>query len=450
MKTGIQLYLSIFFLFAFSSCKKYLDARSDQRLATPSSLSDLQALENSVGIMNNALTVSNNSTDEYYVHDADLGNLDLTGINSYLWDPNTDDLDDWSRQYVTVYYANSILDNLALVDAGKDQARWNDIKGKALFFRSYTFFEIAQLFAKQYNSGTAASDPGIVLRLNSNFDIPSKRSSVQQSYDQILSDLHLAAKLVQRIPINKTQPGQAAVYALLSRVYLQMGDYANAKVTADSCLKIYSSLLDYNTLDTTAQNPFQEFNDEVIYYTNTYDAINTLDYMAKADSNLVNSYATNDLRKKLFYKDDQTGTGAFVFEGSYNGTGYKLFNGIATDEVYLTRAESKVRTGDIAGGIADLNLLLSTRFITGTFSDLTAGSEDSALSLILSERKKELVNRGTRWSDLRRLNDDSRFAITLTRFTNSQTYTLVPGDKRYTLLIPQSVINTSHIEQNPR
>lgn len=72
------------------------------------------------------------------------------------------------------------------------------------------------------------------------------------------------------------------------------------------------------------------------------------------------------------------------------------------------------------------------------------------LRLVLNERRKELAFRGIRWSDLRRLNKDERFAVTLSRTLNGQTYQLSPNDKRYVIPIDEQEIRLSGIEQNER
>ena len=100
--------------------------------------------------------------------------------------------------------------------------------------------------------------------------------------------------------------------------------------------------------------------------------------------------------------------------------------------------------------MADLNTLLRTRWITGAYTDMTATSADDALVKVLTERRKELVFRNVRWSDLRRLNMETRFQKTLTRTAGAQTFTLPPNDPRYVLLIPGDVITYSTLTQNPR
>ncbi|MGY0036939.1 RagB/SusD family nutrient uptake outer membrane protein [Pedobacter sp. NJ-S-72] len=127
-----------------------------------------------------------------------------------------------------------------------------------------------------------------------------------------------------------------------------------------------------------------------------------------------------------------------------------FFDGLAVDELYLIRAEAYARVGNAASAINDLNVLLKSRWSTGKYVDIVATTADDALLKVITERRKELTMRGLRWSDLRRLNKDSKFSKTLSRTAQGITYTLPPNDLRYTLLIPQEVISNSPIAQNPR
>lgn len=457
MKTTFFTFLYIFPLLVLcgSSCQKYLEQKPDQRLATPDALEDVQAILDNVNTMNEALKLSNNSTDEYYLRFSDWQQSYELDKDSYIWAPETNlrYLDDWNIQYRIIFYANTALDNLDRIGAGGRQARWNALRGAALFFRAYAFSQLLLLYGDQYDPATAATDWGIPLRLTADFNDPTVRSTVQAGYDQLIGDVREALPLFDPAvlpvtPATKTRPGKTACHALLARIYLQMGDYPKAQAQADSCLQQYSTLLTYELLDGQASNPFVRFNSEVIFYTNTQNALNTFYWMAWVDTTLYQSYASQDLRKTLFFQPD--GNGDHYFKGSYNGSSSNLFNGLATDEVYLVRAEAKVRNGDSEGALADLNTLLRTRWRAADFTARTETDPQALLDLIIAERRKELLNRGTRWWDLKRLNKDPQRRTTLVRSLNGQTYTLSPNDLRYTLLIPERIIELSGIPQNKR
>jgi hypothetical protein len=99
----------------------------------------------------------------------------------------------------------------------------------------------------------------------------------------------------------------------------------------------------------------------------------------------------------------------------------------------------------------DLNNLLSFRYLTGTFVPLTASGPEQALDLVLTERRKELVFRGSlRWTDLRRFNKDLNLQVTVTHIINGTTYTLPPNDPRYAMPIPDQEVQLTGIPQNPR
>jgi hypothetical protein len=198
--------------------------------------------------------------------------------------------------------------------------------------------------------------------------------------------------------------------------------------------------------------PIPGLNREVIYQATIIDDLAGLSSWF-VDSNLYRSYDNNDLRKVMFFKTNSSGQASFV--GTYTGGtagsagSQKTFCGIATDEVYLTRAECHARTGNLTLAMNDLNSVMSKRWKTGTFVPFTATSTNEAMTHILRERRKETPFRGLRWLDLRRLNSDGA-NITLTRNLNGQVYTLAPNDPRYVLPIPPDVIATTDMIQNER
>ena len=448
------IYKSLFSLtcicFLFSCNKSdYLNTRPNQSLVVPESIEDLQALLDNDQVMNGAgvggivPSLGEIACTDYFVKEDDLFGFILPlERNAYTWQKdvfNGEHIADWNLPYRAVFYANVALEGLDKIEANSsNQIEWNNVKGSALFYRSFMFYQIAQIFAPQYDSNTAQTDYGIPLRLKGDINEPILRSTLQQTYEQIIGDLKEATPLLSAKPLYPTRPSKSSTYALLAKVYLSLQDYKTALLFADSCLQIQPELLDYNTLDVTATFPIPKFNEETIYYGILvwHDIITP--YLAGIDSALYNSYDDNDLRKQIFFADGGP-LNSKVFRGSY--TNDNLFGGIATDEMYLTRAECYARTGNVAAALSDLNTLLTKRYQTGTFRPYQTDNNDEALNLIIAERRKELVMRGVRWIDLRRLNKGNQFETTLNRIVNGTSYSLPPNDPRYTYPIPDEVID---------
>ncbi|EHQ24298.1 RagB/SusD family nutrient uptake outer membrane protein [Mucilaginibacter paludis] len=455
--TSRAALLCVLFLLVLNSCKdNWLDVKPKKSLVVLSTLTDLQSLLDNSAVMNgnqNGVSPSMGeiSADNYYLAYSDWQSAVEIERNCYLWSKqifNGNTSLDWNRAYQAVYYANTALEDLEkITQDNSNQADWNNIKGSALFYRAYSFYALAEIFAPHYKAATAGSDLGIPLRMTSDLNEVSARATVQQTFDQVIADLKQAENMLPVTPLYKTRPSKTAVDALLARVYLSMGDYDNSLKYADSALGLYNSLMDYNTLSLTAAYPMARFNAEVIFQS-ILNSSSIWSSRHKVDPALYASYNASDLRQVLFFKTNTDGTK--FFKGSYNA-GTLFFCGLATDELYLVRAESRARKKDVNGALADLNFLLKSRFRTGTFVPVTAVDADDALTKILAERRKELIFRGLRWTDLRRLNEDSRFAMTLTRSLNGTAYTLSPLDPRYTLPIPDDVIAANpSIIQNQR
>jgi tetratricopeptide (TPR) repeat protein len=455
-----ELLVVSFLITLFSvSCKKqddYLAAVPDESLGVPSTLNDLQLMLQQENYFNASDPgFGTLSADEYYVSDASWISSSPLEQNVYLWAkeiyPNqTDQIDDWNSSYLQVYTANTVLDVLSgIKNIGNPVNPQHDvIKGSALFFRAKAFYNLLQIFSLPYDSVTAGTQLGIPLRLSADLNIKSVRSSEQECYNQILQDLQTAVSLLPATTAHPTQPTIAAADGFLARVYLTMGNYTKAFQFADACLAGNHSLMDYNSLKLGAFPIASSLLNEDIFHCATlnYGIFGYSD--AIIDSNLYHSYQSNDLRKSIFfyyYRNQWTWNGTYdVIETNI------VFDGIATDEMYLIRAECYARLGNTTAAMNDLNALLVKRWKTGTFVPYTAVNADDALQQILAERKKELLFRGTRWTDLRRLNKDPRFAVTLTRRIKGVTYTLPPNDPRYTLPIPYPEIRLSGIQQNAR
>jgi len=443
----------LFFLFtavAQQGCKKYLAAKPDKALAVPQTLQDLQALLDNFSTVNSEdATAAVQSVDDFYLTDADYNSISNSATRKlYTWStgvlfdafPN-----DWSHEYDVVNIANTVLDNIDKVARTASNANeWDNVKGQALLLRARSFQIIAWIWANIYDKTKAATDLGIPLRLHSDFNIPSVRSTLQETYDRINMDYKESIILLPAKPLHVLRASKAAGYGLLARTYLSMRDYDNCLLYSDSCLGVFSALLDYNLLNASASFPLPKFNDEVIMDNRIPVPSMFTGTKGKIDSLLYQSYSDSDLRKTIFFKKN---TGFYTFKGSYEGSN-TMFSGLATDEVMLMRAECLARSGNAGAAIDVLNSLLITRWKSNYFVPLTAIDAKDALAKILLERRKELLRRGFRWMDIKRLNKGGE-NIVMSRVVAGQTYTITANSLRYTFPIPDDIILLTGMQQNP-
>ena len=433
-----------------AGCKKdWLDEKSDIARIVPTTMEDMRLLLNDSDLQLSYTSLGEFSADDVFLPPAVLSAATNMERNAYTWQKDifagSTGVLQWNTPYKQVLLTNVVLEGLEKIRPSADQqAEWNDLKGRALFFRAKAFFDLVTLFAKPYNAQTASSDEGIPIRLKSDIHAPVVRASLEQSYSQILSDLQEAVRLMKPYTALKTEPSKTSANAFLARVYLSMNKYDKALAYSNECLKLYSTLIDYNSV-VAGGSPFKAFNDETLFFSR-HARLRVLP-SSRVASELYNTYDENDLRKTHFFSSSSGG--GYTFKGSYTGS-ILPFGGFAVNEMYLTRAECLARLGDPEGAVDDLNTLLVKRYKQGTFVPLVPGTADETLDIVLEERRKELVFTGLRWLDLRRLNQNPRHARTLTRVVDGQSFSLPPGDPKYVFPIPDYIISSSNISQNPR
>lgn len=444
-------------LLAFLACDDKLDLKPTSSAILPETVEDLEMLlDNEVNMYTTSFPQY--SGDEYFI--PTIGDWQSTFFistrNAAIWKPDIYEGEveilDWNESYQAIFYCNSVLDVLSEQDISNNLERQN-LKGWALFARAYHFFDLAGVFAKPFDQNTAGTNLGIPLKLSADINEIVQRSTVQQTYDKIIKDALEASEL---LPTDiqdgkKNRPSKVAVYAFLARVYLSMRQYDLAEVYADKALAIYSTLTDFNTLDKNTTRPFTFNAEETIYYSrvNATDNFNnaalTLTYGINTD--LIELYEVSDLRRQIYFQINGIGNYNMKPINSLSSP----FTGLATDEIYLIKAECLARRDEAVEAMNILNQLLSTRWDreAGTYQDEQAENAIEALDMILTERKRALIWRGLRWIDLRRLNMEG-LNITISRKVGDEIYNLEPNSPLYVFPIPNDEVALSGLEQNPR
>lgn len=433
---------------SLGACKKFLDEKPNVVLATPTTLNDLQALLDHYQVLNfvDGSTTEVSSTD-FYLTDADFNAQSEQNQRMYTWqksDIYASSLNEWFYNYRAIYRANSVIGFLDEIPRNTvNQQQWENISGMAHFYRAKNLSKTLIAYALNYRSGMATEEIGVPIRWGTDFNQPSVRASIAAGYSAIIEDAQKAIASLPEVQTHVMRPNKPAAYALLARVFMSMNDYSQAYHCADSALRIKGDLLDFNELNASAAFPIPQFNVEVLHDSFMPGTILS-NARAKIDPELYKLYDANDLRRTIFFKNN--GNGTYGFKGSYEGSA-SLFSGIATDEVYLMRAECAARLNDLQQAVKDLNSLLNKRYRTNTFTPIIATTQAAVLERVLVERRKELLMRGLRWMDVKRLNVMGS-QITLERTVNGVGYQLKPNSRGFALPLPEDMLRISGMPQN--
>ena len=445
MKT-INTVLKVAMIVLLVNCNRFLDEKSDSNLATAETLADNQALLDDYATLASNSTSGEIASDDVFVTDADFNTMyDEAMKRLYTWQPSYVSLptgSDWENCFRRIKIYNTVLFNLGHYEIGNS----DNVEGQALLLRGAAYLEAAQIWCLAYDKNTAEAKLGLPLRLDPDMNIPSVRSTLQETYSQILVDLHRAAIL---LPVNQlavSRPSKITALAYLSRVYLYMGDYTNALKHGKEALSYHDGLMNFNTLNPASAYPIKNKNVEVLLPTLMSYSPFLATTKAKINNDLYQSYDANDLRKTIFFKP--LATGEILFKGNYSGSTTRM-TCIATNEVYLNVAEAQAYLDDKTSAMHTLNDLLRTRWKSGTFIELSASNAAQALQIIRAERRKELLFRGLRWADLKRYNREGA-NISLSKTISGQLFTLPPNDLRYAIAIPEDIIKMTGMPQNPR
>jgi tetratricopeptide (TPR) repeat protein len=412
MKNKI-IYISFITATILAGCSKALDTDPT------SSISEQQALANSANVQV-ALVGAYSDLGAADIYGARVFvNPDLLGdFNELIWSGTFQGMtqifnksipvdsfitNTWLTAYTAINGANNVLSALGVV-AAKDKDR---IEGEAKFIRGLTYFDLVRLYAKAYNDGTPANNPGVPIVLTPTRSITAEsqvaRNKVSEVYDQVIKDLTDAeAKLPAANGFFATKGAAAAI---LARVYLQKGDYANAVQAANRVITSGKYSLNANYADEFPYNPGGPVRidnspeDIFALQVNPTDGTNDFNtfYSANGRGDItitdvhLNLYEPTDDRLNMFYN-----LGGSIYTGKYeNSAGNVHVTRLA--EMYLIRAEGNFRLSTSVGAtpLADLNK------IRARVKLLPLGV--ATLPAIIKERKLELSFEGFTLHDGKRL-----------------------------------------------
>ncbi len=344
---------------------------------------------------------------------ADNGSIEWTGtfqgltqiINKAIPKDNIFVNSTWTRGFDVINDVNNVLSAIDKVDA----ANKNSVEGQAKFIRGSIYFDLVRLFGKAYNNGDPKTNLGVPIVLTPTKAVDGSifvsRATVDAVYEQAISDLTDAeAKLPTTNGFFATKYAAAAI---LSRIYLQKGDFSNAAQAANRVItgsgksltptyvgafplrggsagsNTSEDIFSMQVTTQTGSNGFNQFYDSGDNGGRGDAAISTTWF---------NSYETGDQRKNTYFT-----SGGSRFIGKFSNR-YGNVSVIRLAEMYLTRAEANLRLFPAVpvGGVTPTQDLTTVRSRVGLPLVI------ATLANVLNERAHELAFEGFSLHDAKR------------------------------------------------
>ncbi|MBC8047616.1 MAG: RagB/SusD family nutrient uptake outer membrane protein [Fimbriimonadaceae bacterium] len=400
----------ILLLTIFTSCEDILDLEPAQSISNEIALGDDESVKQALAGAYDYLSVSSLFGGEI-MRNAELyaGEGEILWVGTFtapkeifqrnILSTNTDVSGLWNNAYIVINACNAILGALDVVN--EDDR--NQVEGEAKFLRGLCYFELTRSFGQQYETGGGNTQAGVpmVLTATTGFDESSfvTRNTVEEGYAQAIADLTSAESLME--DENDFYANSSVAAAILARVYLQMGDYANAGNAADRVINSGNYELLANIAECFGQ---EENTDEDVFaiQISEQDGTNAMNlyfaptiYGGRGDIEIEAAhlalYDPSDIRLTLFEE-----IGGSTYTSKFN-TEFGNLPVIRLAEMYLIRAECNERLGTSVGDdpLNDYNAV-------HTRAGLTAAS-DINVDDILYERRLELAMEGFKIWDVKRL-----------------------------------------------
>lgn len=370
----------------------------------------------------------------------------------------------WAAFYKKIAICNSVLND---VERFTDDKLYNQIKGEALFLRAFYYFYMVNMWGEPYDKKTADSKLGVPIKISSEVeDKDFARNTVQECYDRIVRDAEAAATCLAGVyPSSTKRAGIHAVKALLSRVYLYMGDYEN---TIKCCNDVLNdsrnlSVLDFNTLSVSEYSTALKSDNCAEYIFNATNGMNwrgSSGYRYAVSGELMDCYKedTGDWRFKEgkashFFAYYGYSTPIYSRYPMDNATCVFIGYGFNYPEIYLNKAEAEAMLDHSGEAIAALNGIREKRIQNPASIDGLSGEE--LVKFVRDERRRELSFLYHRWFDLRRYAVAPKYpeATAIRHEWNAidsdlenGTYVLnpYPGDGGWVLPFPAYVLEDNH------
>ncbi len=319
----------------------------------------------------------------------------------------------WKEAYLYISNANALLEGIQSAAAISEDAK-GKLEGEAKFIRAFCHFYLVNLF------GDVPYVTSTDYRINSAL----ARIPKEQVYGHIINDLLDAQRLLADdfsfANNQRSQPNRGAATALLARVYLYTGAWANAESQATSLItnsNVYSLGSDLNTIflanSSEAIWQLQPVRPEQVTMQGQLFILATPPASSfggvSLRDGLLTSFETGDDRRTAWVGTYLDGDQAYYYPNKYKYRAYATTNlteyamVLRLAEQYLIRAEARVQQDKLALAIADVDAIRNRAglpLIGNTNPSI--GKSDLLLAIEQERRIEFFAEWGHRWLDLKR------------------------------------------------
>jgi hypothetical protein len=365
--------------------------------------------------------------------------------------------------------ANAIIEGIDKVP-GTD-AEKNPIKGQALAYRAFSYYNLAQLYGRRFVKGDPNASPAVPLILKLSIE-PQARNTVAEVYAQVNKDLADAEALLTGARADKSNFNLNVVRGLQARVALTQQEWAIAATKAAQARQGFTLMNGAQQLEGFANwdNPewmwgSRQIDDQTEFFTAylayisyNFNSTNIRTNPKLISSRLYNTMATNDVRRAL-WQPTPTATNVITPPGGSRGAFMnqkfraKDFANSVGDipymraaEMFLIEAEALARDGRDAQAAT----VFTTFQVTRVPGFTTTATGQALIDQIMNSRRVELWGEGFRFTDLKRLN----LPLDRTGANHNQALavqmTMAAGTNEWQYVIPQAELNANPLAtQNP-
>ena len=344
--------------------------------------------------------------------------------------------------YKYINYMNTVISKMP--EASGDESRKPALVAEARVMRAWLHFLCANIYARQYDGGTADRDGGIAYVTSTEVTELKEKLTLAETYRCILDDC--TDEVIAQLPADHgaqvMRGDRAWGNAVRAVVLFQMKRYADALPYAEEAIRLRPQMFDRSVIKETGTWTQDETSENNLLYIGGASRVApTMEMLTletaqlfEAGDYVINYEATGwSLDWGKMYSDLD---GVRMFMGW--GTSCNVY-GLTAEQLHYVAAECLIRTEHVDDGLALVNDVRRLRI--ENCQPFAAASEQDAMQLLQRAKFIECLSTPFNFMDRRRWNTEPDYRRAVThRLGSLGTYTLQPESPLWVQPFPVNAV----------